>query len=1593
MIFLVAPQPGAAQQDQTPQEAADRGLLTRFIEDNLSGVSRDVTITGFRGALSSRATIQTLTVADAEGVWLQLEDITLDWNRTAVLAGRIEIRELTAARIALLRLPESEATPTTPEATPFALPELPVAINIGVLRADRIELGEPILGEEIALTLEGAVALAGGEGTASVVAERLDTGVGRFEITGVYSNATRVLDLNVDLTEAEDGIVARLLDLPGRPSVALSLEGTAPIDDYAATLTIATDGQERLTGNFGIETTLRPENDAVAIPERVFSLDVRGDVTTLVAPDFRDFFGTDVQLVVAGARDAAGALSLSELRVQTQSLMLEGNVELSPAGWPERLNLAGQVGAVDGDPVLLPVPGGTTFVEAISLDVSFDAATGDSWTGAFVVTDFERPGVLIPELELSGSGVLRPSNGEGDGLFTGQLAYAARGLTLDDAGLSEALGQQIAGDIALRRAEGEPFEITTLTLTGPGIEATAEAVIAGADTGFRTQSTVRLEAAQIDRFAALVGQDLSGSASVVIDSTIEPLSGAFDITLSGTTTDLGVGIEQLDPLLAGAGEIAIAAVRDETGTRLDRLDVVTPALRATARANLTSTLADAEFDLGISDASLVQPDLAGPVRLTGTASRDLAGVVTLDVDAAAPGAEAVVAATLGTPETGSRITTEASAQIDDLAPYGAFLNLPLSGGISAEIDGTLERDLTLFNLTVAAQTQDLAIGIAQADALLQGAGTLSGQFIRSGPESLRVEDLIVATPALDATATVAIEDGTGEAAFDIRLADAGLLVPDISGPATLRGTAARDAAGALALDLAATGPDAQASVNATIAPPAQDYAITGRISADIGNIAPYAALADQSIGGAIAATVQGRLLPDLSLFDVTLEAQTQDITTGIAQVDPLLRGSGALSGQIVRSGPESLRIEALTIATPALDAAVTARIEDGTGDAAVDVTLADAAILGTGLSGPAGLRGTARRAPSGAITLDLGATGPGAQAVIDATIAPPAEGYAITGRVEADIASLAPYSALAGRDIGGAAQATVEGSLMPDGSRFDLGLTARTNNLSIGVPAVDRLLAGSGTVAGQVSRTQADELRIAGLRVQYPNFSVTGDIDAVDGVERATFDARLADVGLFAPDYSGPATVTGTATRDATRNWQVSTTGTGPGGTQLAVRGQVARDGTLGLDVTGSAPLGLANAAIQPRRLEGIAQFNLSVNGPAALGSVSGTVRTAGARFSAPLLGVALEGISGSATLAAGRATIDLAAQSPDGGRVTVQGPVGLEPPFVADLRVGLAGIVLQDPELFQTSATGTVTVNGPLRNGARIAGLIDLGRTEIQVPSSGVGVLGPLPEVTHRGAPAEVRRTLERAGLTVTAGVRQRAGPRIVFPLDLTIRAPSRIFIRGRGLDAELGGEFRITGTTADIVPLGQFDLIRGRLDILQQRFNLTEGFVSLEGELIPFVRLVATTTAQTGTLVNIILQGPVNEPEVVFQSAPELPQDEVLAQLIFGRDISQITPLQAVQLAAAVGTLAGRGGGGVIDNFRQGLGLDDLDLATDDQGNVAVRAGAYLSENVYTDVTVGTDTTEINLNLDLTDNITVQGSAGTDGDTSLGIFFQRDY
>ena len=282
----------------------DKGFLTRTIQNALSGSGRTVSIDGFQGALSSTASFDQMTIADGQGIWLTLDDVVLDWNRSALLRGRLEVEKLTAGRLDIPRLPVSEGVDLPDaEATPFSLPELPVSIDIADFGVDQINLGADLLGEAAQLNVQATAQYTDDLIDLDVSANRTDAKRGEFEIKVNLERSDNILDLIVRLSEGEEGLVGKLLSLPGQPSVDMTVNGSGPLDAFASDLNISTDGQERLAGQITVGTQeARSGSDAA---DRRIQADIGGDISALLAPQFREFFGENVQLtldaVVKGA--------------------------------------------------------------------------------------------------------------------------------------------------------------------------------------------------------------------------------------------------------------------------------------------------------------------------------------------------------------------------------------------------------------------------------------------------------------------------------------------------------------------------------------------------------------------------------------------------------------------------------------------------------------------------------------------------------------------------------------------------------------------------------------------------------------------------------------------------------------------------------------------------------------------------------------------------------------------------------------------------------------------------------------------------------------------------------------------------------------------------------------------------------------------------------------------------------------------------------------------------------------------------------------------------------------------------------------------
>ena len=733
------------------EEERDRGFIAGLIEDNLSAPGLSVRIDGFEGALSSAASLELLQVSDDEGVWLRLEDVVLDWNRSALLRGRLEVEELSAALIEVVRAPlPAEGVEALPEAgaTGFSLPNLPVSIDVEALRAERIELGESLLGQALALDLEASAQLADGAGSATIAAQRLDGPDGRFDIAVAYGGEGQPLSVDIDVEEAEGGIAATLLQLPGAPAIRLTVDGEGPLDAFAADIALSSDGEDRLAGAITLDGTEEG---------RRFDVDLGGDVTPLFAPDYRDFFGTDVGLVARGVQRDDGGLLLETLDLTTRALALQGNAELGPDGWPVAVDVTGRLASEDGEPVTLPTAE-APLVQSADLVIDYDAAASEEWVLSLEAEGYSSAGLVLDAATVSATGVVSRADGAVDAA-TAAIEAALSGLGFQDPALVEAVGDavELTADVEWQ-ADG-PVRLSDLALAGTGLALTGEATVEAADETDPLTVRFDLGAAIEDlaRLAAISGQDLSGEAEATLSGAIAPVAGTFDIEAEAITRDLAVGIAQADPLIGGETVLSLAARRTAEGTFLDAFDLANDAISAEGSASILAEDAPARedgergaatFNARLADGAPLDPRLEGPITLSADVTEAGDGVWSGNVEAEAPQG---VTLTAEGELTGETPDIEFAASVPDISAFaeGVPGALDLSGrafardgiwsldaeasgpyGVEATVSGPVTGDAA--RIAFAARLPELAEpvpALAEIPAL-RGAVALEGELFK-----------------------------------------------------------------------------------------------------------------------------------------------------------------------------------------------------------------------------------------------------------------------------------------------------------------------------------------------------------------------------------------------------------------------------------------------------------------------------------------------------------------------------------------------------------------------------------------------------------------------------------------------------------------------------------------------------------------------------------------------------------------------------------------------------------------------------------------------------------------------------------------------
>lgn len=831
-----------------------------------------------------------------------------------------------------------------------------------------------------------------------------------------------------------------------------------------------------------------------------------------------------------------------------------------------------------------------------------------------------------------------------------------------------------------------------------------------------------------------------------------------------------------------------------------------------------------------------------------------------------------------------------------------------------------------------------------------------------------------------------------------------------------------------------------------------DAVFTGDIAVATPSLAAFSGLAGRSLSGALDLAASGTLSPLSGGFDLNFDGTGTSLGIGEKALDALLSGPMRLTGRLART-EKGIEAEQFTLANAAVKILADGSFATGAADFVFRADLADLASLSPAATGALAVVGTAR-GQGGVIGLNLDATmqsGTLAQKPVtgaklgfagtlnDDGLLGDITGTASLNGARVDLASALAVSPDAKR-LTGLVFETAGTRLTGDITQSTDGLLTGRLDLAasdISTAAALALVEARGAVNAAILLDHADAIQGAGVSAKIRDLAfggiriATADLSATlsdlfgtplaDGTASGRgITAEGLDIGAFSvtatrqdgatsftasADLSGGSAIAGLgiaplalkASGNLAENLVTlsSVTASGASGLSLTGSGRVPLSGSrLALDVSGTAPLALANRFVVDRggQASGTLSLSARVSGSLDDPRFAGSVSTSGAQYVDPALNLRLLDIAGSADLTTEAITINtLTARLSTGGSLSASGSIAYaEPGLPADLALRLAGARYADGNMVVATLSGDLALTGPITAGGLLSGDILVEKADITVPDR-FGASSSLIAVDHLDLPRPVADTLVRAlgdQRTPRPGARPSA-----LRLDVNVRAPNQIFVRGRGLDVELGGAVRLTGLASNIVPVGGFELNRGRLAILGQRVSFDSGSVSLIGDLDPVLNFTARTQGEDIT-VFITVTGPVSDLTIEFSSTPALPQDEVLSRLLFKRGVTELSPLQLARLAGAAAELAGGSNSSLLDSLRSATGLDDLEVVTDEQGNAAVRAGSYIQDNVYLGVEAGANgQSRVSIDLDIAPGVTARGSAGSDGSTSLGLFYEQDY
>ncbi|CAN5837695.1 hypothetical protein BH11PSE3_BH11PSE3_04730 [soil metagenome] len=565
----------------------------------------------------------------------------------------------------------------------------------------------------------------------------------------------------------------------------------------------------------------------------------------------------------------------------------------------------------------------------------------------------------------------------------------------------------------------------------------------------------------------------------------------------------------------------------------------------------------------------------------------------------------------------------------------------------------------------------------------------------------------------------------------------------------------------------------------------------------------------------------------------------------------------------------------------------------------------------------------------------------------------------------------------------GGGRLSARGTIAPTGSDLQVEIAAMPLALIDAVAPgtnLDGSLQAKLRMTGASSAPLIDATySVAGLKMRRPDAALIPPL-SVQGTgsvmgRQASIDARLGAARGTGLTLAGKVTLPA---------------GAAPLSCSAAIAGSI--------DIAPFAPL-LGNDI---RNITGTLRPNLTIEilGPRVTGT--GSIDFSNGAVALPVSGLRLSGGEGRLVLQGDTIQVQkLAFQTGRGGGLSATGTLRLDAQqgVLPDLTVtSRNALLVSRPDLVAT-VSSNLKITGSSVSGIDVSGPITVDRADITVggQQSASFPTFEVREINKAGAAPQAPPPVQAAGAAKRAPPPPDATP---IRLALSIRAPQAVFVRGRGIDAEMSGQVEVSGTPFAPSVAGGLTLRRGEFTLLGRRLNFSRGIVTLDNldAIDPRLDFVASTSVHS-TTINVAITGTARDPVIAVTSVPQLPADEAMALLLFGKPASGLSVFELAQAAQGLAELTGQASGtGALGRLRNSLGLDRLSVGSGTGSNassVSVEAGRYVAPGVYVGARQGAtgNSSRGVVQFEVLDNVKIEGDIGADSNGRVGVKMEWDY